>query len=244
MNKLVFTALLLASIGQAMAATCRSPNDMKGTWTYYNGANYGPSATGTAPVLNISQCVAAFTPTDATSGTMAGYCWISPGKGPKTQVTQGQYTVLDPATCYVQVLVDMGAMGISTNTFNLSSSKDTWIGMWTNAGGNWGTSSAIKTLKTNTITPTPSLQNQSITWGTAPSLTKGGTGTVTATSPSGLPVVIKSTTPSLCTAAAGSAATGITVTGVAPGACILEATQPGNSNWNPATPVQQTITVK
>lgn len=244
MKKLVITILLLTATAQAYAASCRSPNDMKGTWTYYNGANYGPSAAGTAPVLNISQCVAAFTPTDAKSGTMAGYCWISPGKGPKTQATIGQYTVLDPATCYVQVLVDMGAMGISTNTFNLSSTKDSWVGMWTNAGGNWGTSNAIKTLKTNTTTPTPSLQDQTITFGTAPSLAVKGTGTVTASSTSGLPVVITSTTTSICTVAAGNASTGVTVTGVAAGACVLAANQPGNSSYNAATQATQTITVK
>ena len=240
MKKILITGLIFASIGQAEAAACRA-KDMKGTWTYYNGANYGP---GTNPTLNISQCVAAFTPTDANTGTMAGYCWISPGKGPKTQVTQGQYTILDTATCYVQVLVDMGPMGISTNTVNLGSKKDAWAGMWTNYAGNWGTSNAIKTSSSNSVTPVPSLQDQTVTFGSAPSIAVKGTGIVSATASSGLPVSLSSLTPTICTIANGNAANGQTVTGVAAGVCTIAGNQPGNSNWNAAQQVTQTITVK
>jgi DNA-binding beta-propeller fold protein YncE len=60
---------------------------------------------------------------------------------------------------------------------------------------------------------------------------------VTASASSGLPVGFNSKTTGVCTIV------GETVTFHAAGTCTLEATQAGNSNWNVATPVEQSFTV-
>jgi hypothetical protein len=59
----------------------------------------------------------------------------------------------------------------------------------------------------------------------------------TATSTSGLAVTITSITTGVCTYSASQ------ITIVAPGTCTLNANQAGNSNYNPATQVQQSFTV-
>ncbi|HEV2982183.1 MAG TPA: hypothetical protein VGX51_12175 [Solirubrobacteraceae bacterium] len=71
----------------------------------------------------------------------------------------------------------------------------------------------------------------------APALV-GGTYAVSATaSPSGLPVRFSSATPSACTVS------GATVTLVGGGTCTINAEQPGNGQWAPATPAQQSFAV-
>jgi hypothetical protein len=79
--------------------------------------------------------------------------------------------------------------------------------------------------------------SQTITFGTAPAVTKGGTGTVSATATSSLAVTFTSTTTNICTVS------GSTVTGVAAGTCTIAANQAGNTNYNAATQVTQSITV-
>jgi hypothetical protein len=64
-----------------------------------------------------------------------------------------------------------------------------------------------------------------------------GTFTAPATSDSGLPVSIVSTTTSVCTI------TGATVTMVSAGNCSLTASQAGDSNYNAASDVTQTVTI-
>ena len=69
----------------------------------------------------------------------------------------------------------------------------------------------------------------------------GTTYTATATATSGLAVTfsIDGTSTSGCTIA------GSTVTFTAPiGSCVIDANQPGDANWNPATQVQQSTTVE
>jgi hypothetical protein len=61
--------------------------------------------------------------------------------------------------------------------------------------------------------------------------------TVSATSDSGLTVSFSSNTTSVCTVS------GTTVHLVATGTCTIRATQEGNSDYNPATPVDQSFTV-
>jgi hypothetical protein len=80
--------------------------------------------------------------------------------------------------------------------------------------------------------------DQTITFGSAPTITVGGTGVLSATASSGLAVMFTSATPSVCTVS-GSA-----VTGVSAGNCSILADQPGNSTYNPAPQVSQTITVR
>jgi hypothetical protein len=80
--------------------------------------------------------------------------------------------------------------------------------------------------------------DQTITFGSAPTITVGSTGVLSATASSGLAVMFTSATPSVCTVS-GSA-----VTGVSAGNCSILADQPGNSTYNPAPQVSQTITVR
>jgi len=61
--------------------------------------------------------------------------------------------------------------------------------------------------------------------------------TIGATASSGLAVSFASTTPGVCTVA------GTTVTVMATGACTIQATQAGNTNWAAATPVNQSFQV-
>jgi len=60
---------------------------------------------------------------------------------------------------------------------------------------------------------------------------------VGATATSGLPVTVVSNTPTTCTVA------GTTLTAVGLGTCTLTASQPGNTDYNPATSVNQSFTV-
>jgi hypothetical protein len=60
---------------------------------------------------------------------------------------------------------------------------------------------------------------------------------VSASASSGLPVSFSSNTPSLCTVS------GATVSVLNAGTCSITATQPGNSNWAPATPVTQLFVI-
>jgi 6-phosphogluconolactonase (cycloisomerase 2 family) len=67
-----------------------------------------------------------------------------------------------------------------------------------------------------------------------------GTATVEATASSGLPVGFESKTTSVC---ATSGIAGETVTFLTTGTCTIKATQTGNSNWNAATPIEQSFTI-
>jgi len=81
--------------------------------------------------------------------------------------------------------------------------------------------------------------NQTISFGSTPSVVVvGGTGNVTATSSSGLAMSFSSKTPGVCTVS------GSTVTGVTAGNCTIAADQSGNANYNSATQVTQSLTVK
>ncbi|MEH6516466.1 MAG: hypothetical protein V7742_07280 [Halioglobus sp.] len=58
-----------------------------------------------------------------------------------------------------------------------------------------------------------------------------------ASASSGLPVSYTSLNPSVCTAA------GTTISMLAAGPCVIEASQAGDSTWEPASPVTQSITI-
>jgi sugar lactone lactonase YvrE len=80
--------------------------------------------------------------------------------------------------------------------------------------------------------------SQTITFGTAPApVYGGGPVQVSATATSGLPVSFNSETTGVCTVA------GATVTPIAGGACTIQATQAGNTNYAAATAVTQTFQV-
>jgi len=80
--------------------------------------------------------------------------------------------------------------------------------------------------------------SQSITFGALVSRTAGAAPfMIGATASSGLPVSFASTTQAVCTVS------GVTVTLLAPGTCVIQATQAGNNNYTAATPVDQTFPV-
>ena len=79
---------------------------------------------------------------------------------------------------------------------------------------------------------------QTITFAPLPTRTLGTKPfSLTATASSGLPVTFASLTTAVCTVL------GNTVTLVSSGTCTIEATQPGNLTWSPATPVDQSFRV-
>jgi Galactose oxidase, central domain/Kelch motif len=79
--------------------------------------------------------------------------------------------------------------------------------------------------------------NQTVNFGNAPSIVVGGTGTVSATATSSLAVTFTSVTSSVCSV------NGNTVTGVSTGICTIAANQAGDSTYNAATQMTQSITV-
>lgn len=149
MKKVLLTALIAFSAEQSFAI-CNSKKDMKGTWDYYQAVAFASSKS------NISNCEAAFMPDTNIAGSFTGWCYISPGKGPKIVNMQGLYTITDPETCAVEVKMDMGQMGISTFVFHVNSSKNGWAGIWTNKGGDYGVTNGVKISKSTEtpITPT------------------------------------------------------------------------------------------
>jgi YVTN family beta-propeller protein len=83
--------------------------------------------------------------------------------------------------------------------------------------------------------------NQTIAFNELPgkNFSEGST-TITATASSGLAVTFESKTTSICTVSGPS---GEKVTFVTTGTCTIKASQPGNGNWNAATPVEQSFTI-
>jgi hypothetical protein len=78
---------------------------------------------------------------------------------------------------------------------------------------------------------------QTITFATVPPQKVGASLTLSATASSGLTVGFTSTTTSICTVS------GTTAMFLASGTCVLQAIQAGDSEWAPAMPVTQSITV-
>ncbi len=103
---------------------------------------------------------------------------------------------------------------------------------------NNGVSSTADTTTTVNFQLGTTLQSQTITFGALSNKAFGTAPfTVSATASSGLAVGFASTTSTICTVS------GSTVTLVAVGTCTIQATQSGNANWAPATPVNQSFQV-
>jgi len=102
--------------------------------------------------------------------------------------------------------------------------------------GNAGFAPAAQVTQSLSVIITPS---QTISFGTAPTLILYGHGIVSAAASSGLAVSYSSTTPAICSvnSSAGD------VTDIAVGDCTIAANQSGNSSYNAATQVTQTISV-
>ncbi|HEY2537288.1 MAG TPA: beta-propeller fold lactonase family protein, partial [Solirubrobacteraceae bacterium] len=83
--------------------------------------------------------------------------------------------------------------------------------------------------------------NQTISFGEPPSKSfSEGSTTLTATATSGLTVTFESKTTATCTV---SGSNGEKVAFVAAGTCTIKAIQTGNTEWNAATPVEQSFTI-
>ena len=86
-------------------------------------------------------------------------------------------------------------------------------------------------------------QDQTITFGALPNQRfDQGPITVSATASSGLPVTFSSATTSICTTGGTNGAT-VTFLSGANATCTINANQSGDSNWNPATQMQQSFTI-
>ena len=79
--------------------------------------------------------------------------------------------------------------------------------------------------------------SQTLKFGVAPSISVTGTGTVSATATSKLPVSFKSLTTTICSIS------GTKVSGKKSGACKIAGNQTGNSNYNAAAQVTQSINI-
>jgi uncharacterized repeat protein (TIGR03803 family) len=79
--------------------------------------------------------------------------------------------------------------------------------------------------------------SQTITFGTIAAQTVGAQVSLSASASSGLAVSYVSSTLTVCTVS------GSTATMIAAGTCTIQASQPGNANYNPATPVTQSFNV-
>ena len=90
---------------------------------------------------------------------------------------------------------------------------------------------------TKTVTLAVNQASQTITFPTIPAQTVGTLLTLSASASSGLPVRFTSTTTGICTVS------GTTATFNAAGPCTIDANQAGNSNYEPAQQVQQSIKV-
>ena len=87
---------------------------------------------------------------------------------------------------------------------------------------------------------------QSINLGTAPSVNVGGTGIVTATTSSNLAVSFSSQSISICTVSSTTVTNNVssaTVTGLAPGTCIIAADVPSTLDFTQANQVTQNIAI-
>ena len=101
-----------------------------------------------------------------------------------------------------------------------------------------GSGNAISTSNTLTIQVNAALQNQTITFGTLSNVNFGvAPFTISATSDSGLTVSFTSNSTNVCTVNVAT----VTIAGL--GTCSITASQAGNSNYFPATPVTQNFDV-
>ncbi len=130
-----------------------------------------------------------------------------------------------------------GACSVSGSTVNFTGTGSCVIDA--DQPGNNDYQAAPQVQQTLSIGPAP----QTITFGSAPPLnpTYGGSYAVSATSDSGLPVTL-SIDPSSTSGACSLSGSTVNFTG--PGTCVIDADQPGNSNYQSAQEVQQTLTVQ
>ena len=150
---------------------------------------------------------------------------LSVGVSGKISVTDNSKLPIKTSSTTPSICTVSGAtvVGKAAGTCTVSATVD--------KTANWGAASATQDIVV-------SKGNQVLKFGPAPSLLFGGTAKVSATSSAtALIPVITSTTTDVCTV------TSNVVTPVKVGACILQAAQVGDLNFNAATPINLTINV-
>jgi hypothetical protein len=160
--------------------------------------------------------------------------------GPLAAVTVGNPPFSLSATASSGLAVsyvssNTSAATVSGSTVTIVGQGITSITASQEGNGNYNAASSVsQTLQVNTL----GLQSQTITFGALPAKTFGDANfSVTATASSGLTVSLSSSNTSVATIS------GNTVTIVGAGSTIITASQAGNSTFNPAADVQQTLTV-
>lgn len=197
---------------------------------HYSGdANHDPT-TGMAAVEVLKVATRLTISADPTSGTFgtAVTVRVSVSTGDGHAVTTGAVSVVDGSrTLRASCSITTGTCVFTVS--DLSAGSRTITASYAGSATLEATSgSAIVSLK----------KTQSITF-SPPQYALAGSGTspitLTARAASGLTVVLTSTTPSICTVS------GLVLTPLAKGSCILVATQLGDDSWAPATSVRGTI---
>ncbi|MGA2519958.1 MAG: hypothetical protein ABSG81_03965 [Acidimicrobiales bacterium] len=197
------------------------------SFTNYCGSTY--SETGTVVVVSGGELVLA-------SGCPQTISFTGPGTG----FVGGSYT--PSATASSDLPVSFGLDTLSSGCTLMSGTVD-----FTGAGtclvdatqlGN-GTYAAATPVQVSTVVTVASLSPQTISFPALPDVVYGTAPfAVTATASSELPVALASLTPAVCQV------TGSTVTLVSTGTCTVQATQPGNTTFEPAAPVDQSFSVE
>ena len=146
----------------------------------------------------------------------------------------------------IGVFLDETGYFVKVNDVEVARTASTDITKWAGAGNvdveigsfdGWIDEIAVRSNVKGAVTPPPPA-NQTITFGALATKTFGDAAfTLSATASSGLPVSYSSGNTSVATIS------GSTVTIIGAGTAVITATQVGNSNYNAATPVTQTLTV-
>lgn len=188
----------------------------------YSGVNYAPAA-------QVSQSLAVVKAAQTISFTST-----TPGSA---VVNGASYTVTASATSSLAVSLTIAATSSTVCTLFGSAVSFIGAGVCRIRADQAGDATYEAATQVNQDVSVGA-GSQTLTFGVAPSINVGGAGAVSASSNRGLtPVNFTSTTPTVCTVS------GSTVTALSAGTCIIAADQLGNTNYNAAPQVLQTIGV-
>lgn len=160
---------------------------------------------------------------------------------PSSAVVGGTYTVSATASSGLAVSFSSDTTGVCTvsgSTVSFVAGGSCTVRASQSGNTNYNPAPNI-TQSFNVSVPAPVKQDQTITFTSAPpsNATVGGSYAVSATASSGLAVTFASTTTGVC------AIMGNTVSFVAAGTCTVQASQSGNTSYNPAPNVTQSFSV-
>jgi uncharacterized protein YrrD len=153
----------------------------------------------------------------------------------------GTATVLATASSGLAVTFSSQTASICTVDSSSGLVTDLTAGTCTIAANQTGNSvyASAAQVTQNIVVTDKSLRSQTIAFGTAPTLILGGTATVSAAASSGLDVTYSSKTSSICIVDSDSGL----VADLTAGTCTIAADQAGDSSYNAAPEVTQSIVV-